>query len=90
MITPTQAGHRVSQAIAANIAATGVTRKHVYTTANMSRDSFDARMRNGEAFTLNQIIRIAGALRIPPAHLLQPVVSEEADSEGSGERARAA
>lgn len=90
MITPTQAGHLVAEVIAANIAATGVTRKHVYTTANMSRDSFDARMRNGEAFTINQLIRIAGALRIPPARLLEPLTNEEVVTEGTGERARAA
>lgn len=84
MITPTEAGTKVSEAISAHIAATGVTRKHVYTTANMSRDSFDAKMRNGEAFTLNQLMRIAGALRIPPALLFKPVV----DDSGAADEAR--
>ena len=83
MITPRNVGQQVSQVIAAHIAATGVTRKHVYTTANMSRDKFDARMRNGEAFTIDQLIRIADALRIEPALLFKPLTEQPSEVQAS-------
>lgn len=78
MITSTAVGQQVAETITAQIAASGMTRKAVYTRANMSRDTFDRRLANGEFFTLNELLRISEALRIPAGVLLEPVAHHTA------------
>ena len=78
MITPAQAGQQVSEAVKTHIAISGMTRKAIYTRANMSRDTFDRRLAAGESFTIAELVRIADVLRISPAQLTMPVMREEA------------
>lgn len=78
MITPTQAGQQVSEAVKTHIAISGMTRKTIYTRANMSRDTFDRRLASGESFTIAELVRLAEVLRISPSQLTKPITREEA------------
>lgn len=78
MITPSAAGQQVAEAVKTHIAISGMTRKAIYTRANMSRDTFDRRLATGESFTIGELIRIAEVLRISPAELTKPITREEA------------
>lgn len=72
MITTAAVGQQVAETVKTNIAASGMTRKAIYTKANMSRDTLDRRLDHGESFTIGELIRIAEALRIPAARLMEP------------------
>ncbi|MGP5395972.1 hypothetical protein [Arthrobacter rhombi] len=73
MITKNAVGEQVAETVKANMAASGMTRKAIYTKANMSRDTLDRRLDHGESFTIGELVRIAGALRISASSLMEPI-----------------
>lgn len=70
MLTHENMDRQVGSAIERYIAARGATRKHVYLSAGLSRQTFEKAIKGGTSFKLSELVKIADALGVTPYQLL--------------------
>lgn len=70
MITNQNAEHRMAAHLQILVANSGVTKKFIYTGLDMSRETFDTRLRNPHSFTYRNMIRLAEILRVNVSDLI--------------------
>lgn len=75
MITPTPidtqaAAVSIAQKIENHLAAKGIPRTDIHAAAGISRPTFNAKMADASRFTVNELMRIAARIGIPPCEIL--------------------
>lgn len=73
MITASNTEQSMSLHIRNMVGTSGLTKKYIYNTLGMSRETFDSRLMNPFSFTYRNLMRLAEALRVEvpdlfPAH----------------------
>ncbi len=65
MITTQTAEQRMSAHIRNLVGVSGLTKKFIYNSIGISRETFDSRLMNPFSFTYRDLIRMSEAMRIP-------------------------